>query len=191
MTENEPVLQAIGLIKNEHRAQRSVQAALRVLSGRAIRSKTPPDFPALWSMIEYIDRFADRLHHPKEELHLFRVLERRHPGASAMIRRLRRDHAANGGYTVRLAEGLRDWQRGNPSGGTLFVNAARDLSQFNWRHTSYEERVVLPAATSSLTESDWKDVGIAFMANNDPLVRSRSRAECTAALKQLTPQRAA
>jgi hemerythrin-like domain-containing protein len=191
MTENDPVLQAIGLIKNEHRAQRSVQAALRVLSGRAIRSKTSPDFPALWSIIEYIDRFADRLHHPKEELHVFRVLERRHPGASAMIRRLRRDHAANGGYTVRLAEGLRDWQRGNASGGTLFVNAARDLSQFNWRHTSYEERVVLPAARSSFTESDWKDVSTAFMANDDPLVRSRSRVECAAALKQLTPQRAA
>ena len=185
------MLNAIELIKGEHRAQTSVQAAIRVVSSRAKCANTAPDFASLWHMIEYVDRFADRLHHPKEELYLFRVLERRHPDASKMIRRLRRDHAANGGYTVRMSEALRDWQRGNPPAGALFVNVARDLSQFNWRHMRFEERVVLPAAQSSFTEGDWKEVGIAFAANNDPLARSRSRAECEAALKQLTSRRAA
>lgn len=181
---------ALQTIKDEHRAAASVLSALRVLSRKAVQSGAPPEFHWLWTLIGYVDRYTERLHHPKEERYLFRPLELRDPKAARIIARLRRDHAASAGYTTRMSHAMRDWQRGVAKAGPLFVHMARDCARFNWHHMRLEEREILPAAVAMFTDSDWQEIDGAFAENQDPLARSRNRSECVQALQHLMPREA-
>lgn len=178
---------AIQIIKDEHRALNSVLCSLRVISRKAIGAGAPPDFLWLRALLNYVDRFPERLHHPKEELYLFRVLERRSPGLGRIIARLRREHAANAGHSIRIRGALANWERGDPKAGLFFIDVADDFARFNWRHTRLEEREILPAAQATFTDTDWREIDQAFAANDDPLARSRTRQECEAALQRLMP----
>jgi hemerythrin-like domain-containing protein len=173
---------AIQIIKDEHRALGSVLSALRVISRKAIRGNATPDFRWLWTLIGYVDRYTERLHHPKKELYLFRPLEHRDPKAARIIARLRRDHAASAGYSLRMSDALLNWQRDDPKAGPLFAHVASDSARFNWRHMRLVEREILPAAHSAFIDLDWQKIDDAFASNEDPLARSRSRAECEMAL---------
>ncbi len=178
---------AIRIIKDEHRALNSVLFSLRAISRRALRSGAKPDFLWLRAMLGYVDRFPERLHHPKEELYLFRVLEQRSPAFGRILARLRREHAANAGHSVRMRSALIHWERGDPSAGALFTSIASDFARFNWRHMRLEEREILPAAQAIFTDADWREIDAAFAANNDPLAKSQTRSECEAALQRFTP----
>jgi hemerythrin-like domain-containing protein len=178
---------AIQIIKDEHRALNSVLLSLRAIARRAVHVGERPDFPWLKALLNYVDRFPERLHHPKEELHLFRVLERRSPAFARTIARLRREHAANAGHSIRMRGALTHWELGDPKAGLLFANVASDFARFNWRHMRLEEREILPAARATFTPADWQEIDEAFATNNDPVARSPSRQECEAALRQLMP----
>jgi hemerythrin-like domain-containing protein len=174
---------AIQIIKDEHRALSSVLSSLQVISRKAVHAGDKPDFSWLWALLQYVDRFAERLHHPKEELYLFRVLERRSPDIGRKIARLRREHAANAGHSIRMCDALANWERGDPKAGPFFASVASDFTKFNWRHMRREEREILPVAQATFTDADWREIDRAFAANDDPLARSRSRKECEAALQ--------
>lgn len=181
---------AIQIIKDEHRALNSVLSSLRVISRKAVDTGEKPDFPWLWALLQYVDRFAERLHHPKEEVYLFRVLERRTPDIGPKIARLRREHAANAGHSIRMRDALANWERSDPKAGPLFASIASDFARFNWRHMRREEREILPLAQATFTDADWREIDRAFAANDDPLARSRSRHECEAAVQRFMRVRA-
>lgn len=175
---------AIQTIKDEHRALNSVLSSLRVISRRAVHTGEKPDFSWLWALLQYVDRFAERLHHPKEEVYLFRVLERRAPDFGRKIARLRREHAANAGHSIRMRDALASWERSDPKAGPLFASVASDFARFNWRHMRHEEREILPLAQATFTDADWREIDRAFAVNDDPLARSRSRHECESVLQR-------
>jgi hemerythrin-like domain-containing protein len=173
---------AIRIIKQQHRAAASVLFAVRAISRKALRSGNPPDFRWLRTLLDYVDRFPERLHQPNEDTFLFRVLLRREPGRARMVARLRRDHAANTGYATRLREALADWERGNPKAGLHSVHVANHFARFVWRHGRFEQRELLPAAQAALSDAEWREVERAFSATGDPLAGSSSRQHCEAAL---------
>jgi hemerythrin-like domain-containing protein len=174
----------IRIIKQQHRAATSVIFAVRAISRKALRSGNPPDFRWLRTLLEYIDRFPERLHQANEDTFLFRALLRHEPGMARMIARLRRDHAANTGYASRLREALADWERGNPKAGPYSVHVANDFARFVWRHGRFEQRELLPAAQAALSDAEWREVERAFSATGDPLAGSSSRRQCEAALQR-------
>ena len=179
------------IIKRQHRAMASVLLALRALTRQALRSGNRPDFRWLQTLIEYVERFPERLHHPNEETYLYRVLLRREPGSARMVARLRRDHAASTGYANRLRAALADWERGDPQAGAHSAHVADDFVRFMRRHARFEEREVLPIARAAFTEAEWRAVDQAFTAIADPLIGSRSRQQCEAALRRIGETQAA
>jgi hemerythrin-like domain-containing protein len=181
----------IRIIKKQHRAMASVLFAVHAISRRALRSSTPPDFGWLRTLVGYVDRFPERLHHPNEDTFLFRTLLRHQPGMARTVARLRRDHAASTGYAIRLREALADWERGNPKAGPHSANVADDFARFSRRHARFEEREILPAAQAAFMGEEWQEIGRAFVAAGDPLAGSRNRRECEAALRRLDKGQAA
>lgn len=173
------------IIKQQHRAAASVLFALRTLTRQALHAGDSPDFRWLRTLVGYVERFPERLHHPNTETYLLRVLLRREPAKARLVARLRRDHAASTGYAYRLRDALANWERGDPKAALQAAHVANDFARFMWRHARFEEHEVLPGARAAFTEAEWRAVGHAFTSAADPLIGSESRHQCEAALRRI------
>ena len=73
---------AIDLIRGEHRDIALVVQCLAAVLREVREGKLAPDPEMLEAVIDYMQNFPDRFHHPKEEEHLFKMLRRRDPSAA-------------------------------------------------------------------------------------------------------------
>ena len=176
----------IDMMRDRQRAMSSTLLAVRTIARKSLRSGRPPDFVQLKRLVGYLERFPNKLHQPAEEQHLFRAIERREPGAARAIARAKRDHAACLGYFNRLNNALGRWIGGQGSAGGEVALLADDYVRFCRLHARIEARDVMSVANRVLQPGDWSAIAAAFAAANDPLVRSRSRADCAAALATLS-----
>jgi len=150
---------AIAILRDEHR---SLAAVLHALLG-LVNDPTGGADPALFrAMLFYIEQFPERLHHPKEDVWLFRKLRERTSDFDALLTELEQQHIAG---AQRFAELRRALDAGDQS---VFAQGVRDFAQLQWQHLSAEERLVLPAASRHLQPGDWREIAEAFSANGDP-----------------------
>lgn len=173
----------IEIMHDRQRAMSSTLLAVRTIARRNLKAGTPPDFAQLRRLVAYHERFPQKTHQPAEEEHLFRAVLRRDAGAERAIKRAKRDHAACAGYVERLRTALGYWEKGDPKAGPEVALQADDYARFCRLHARIEARDILSVALKVLSEQDWLAVERAFAATDDPLARSRSRAECAAALR--------
>lgn len=80
--------EALRIIKQEHRNLFRVV----YLMEQIMREQEEPDRAFLRHIIEYIETFNDRYHHPKEDQFLFKALRAREPAAEAIIEELEAEH---------------------------------------------------------------------------------------------------
>ena len=166
---------AISILKSEHRSISAVLHGLKELARLAHDAVARPRFQVLRSMLRYIDEYPERLHHPKEDEHLFaRVLER-DPAARALIEELQAEHAEGARLIRELERALLFFEEGWPAGAREFRDAVEAYARFNWDHMRKEEQVLLPLAERVLTAEDWRAIDRAFAANTDPLGGMRER----------------
>lgn len=96
---------AITIIKDEHRAMASVlRGLLHLIDG--IRKGETADFKLLRAILGYIEAFPDKLHHPKEDEYLYRVLRQRAPALAGVLDELQREHDRGPDETRRMAQAL-------------------------------------------------------------------------------------
>ena len=160
---------AITIIKDEHRALASVLKGLQYLVEGIRNEGHAPDFPLMRSMLDYIEQFPDRLHHPKEDQYVFPVLRQRDPSSAADLDILEAEHDSGPGFIARVGAALAAYQ-GDASRLAEFAQAVDDYAQYQWAHMNREEEVILPLALKALQPEDWIEIDKAFKSNNDPLV---------------------
>jgi hemerythrin-like domain-containing protein len=157
--------QTIRIIQKEHRLITAVVEGIAHV-GRAIgEGRLAPDFALLHAMVDYIDAFPERLHHPKEDRFLFRAIELRTGEGAAQLAVLRDEHAKSYPALERLKAALAELEQGVEGAAARFADLAAVYAAFHWQHMRKEEEVVIPLAQRVLTESDWKDVDAAFAEN--------------------------
>jgi len=140
---------AIRIIQKEHRQITAVVEGLAHL-GREIGSgRTAPDFRLLRAMTDYIDAYPERLHHPKEDRDLFRLISRHGDEAAAEI------------------AALDELERGGEGAAKRFAELTATYADFHWRHMRKEEDTILPLAKRVLDAGDWKEIDAAFQENAD------------------------
>lgn len=162
---------AIAVIHDEHRALAAVLHGLRHVCADMAARGTPPNFELLWAMLTYIDRFPERLHHPKEDQYLFRLLRQRAPQAHELLARLEREHREGARLIAGLHQALADLQEGvGPADAADLARLVERFCDFHWRHMRAEEDEILPLAERALGEAEWRIIDDAFAANDDPLV---------------------
>lgn len=176
---------AIEIMQGRQRAMTSTLLAMRTIARRNLKAGTPPDFAQLRRLLRYVERFPQGLHQPSEEKHLFPAILRRDSGAERAVKRAKRDHAACLGYLDRLRAALVYWEKGDPAAGPQVAVIADDYARFCRLHARIESRDVLSVALRVLPEQDWRAIEQAYGAVDDPLARSSSRADCTAALRAI------
>lgn len=166
---------ALRIIHDEHRSLSAVLSALKELARLALEPGVKPDFAVLRAMIYYIDAFPERLHHPKEDEHLFtRVLER-DPGARALIDELARQHKVGARMVRDLEQLLLEFEQAGKGVALAFAGAVNDYAQFHWSHMRKEELELLPLASRCLTPADWERIAEAFAGNGDPIADLREQ----------------
>jgi hemerythrin-like domain-containing protein len=167
--------QAIRIILDEHRSISAVLSGLKSLAQMARDSKVRPGFEVFRAMIYYIDAFPERMHHPKEDRHLFARLLQRNPDARALVEGLQAEHAEGGQLVRDLEQALLEYEETWPEGAVKFAEAVENYSQFHWKHMGKEENEVLPLAQKALTAEDWAAIEVAFAANQDPIADLREK----------------
>ena len=168
--------QASTIILIEHRSLDAIIQGMLYLV-RDIRIGAKPNFEVLGAMVNYIDAFPERVHHPKEDAYLFKRLRERHAGAVPLLDSLEADHRKGAKKIRDLEQALMRYQRGGEPQFAAFEKAVAEYADFQWKHMSVEETEVLPLARQYLTQEDWQEISAAFSDNNDPLVGSKAGAE--------------
>ncbi len=123
----------------------------------------------LYSIIYYIRMYPDRVHHPKEEEHLFPILLEKCPDAHNLIERLKLQHSEGNQRISELHEALNAFVTSPDNGRDKLRNAASAFVAFQRDHIGLEERELLPKAVEVLSPVDWSRVEKAFGSNTDPL----------------------
>lgn len=167
-TANPPVpVQAIGIIRDEHRSLAAVLHAwlhvIRTAQGQGVA----PDPVLMRSILHYIQVFPVALHHPKEEEYLFHKLRQRTSEVNAELDELARQHHRDQELVAELAETVKRNAHGDAPIEELEQAVSR-YALFIWEHLGREEGVILPAAQRHLTDADWDEINAAFSENQDP-----------------------
>jgi hemerythrin-like domain-containing protein len=165
--------QAIRILRDEHRSLAAVLHGLQELAHLARDASVRPDFAVFRAMIQYIDAYPERLHHPKEDAYLFARVEERSPESASLLKRLRADHQHGAELIRELERALNAFETAWPQGASQFALAAKQYADFHWDHMRKEEQVLLPVAEVVLTDDDWRAIAEAFAGNEDPLADLR------------------
>lgn len=167
--------EAIAVLKSEHRSISAVLHALKELAHMAQNATARPRFQVLRSMLRYIDEYPEKLHHPKEDEHLFARVAARAPEARALVEDLKAEHVEGERLIRELERTLLFFEEGWPAGAREFEQAVEAYAQFHWKHMRKEEQQLLPLAERHLTAEDWQAIDAAFAANRDPIAGMQER----------------
>lgn len=168
---------ALSIIREEHRSLSAVTRTLKLLARDARGGGREPDWELFTLILDYIEGFSDRFHHPKEDHHLFTAVRRRTREADEVLDVLERDHARGDELLRELRYLLSRCRVGGAAAVDAFAATAEEYVDFHWRHMRLEEDVVMPLAERRLTAADWEPIDAAFRENEDPLFGARPREE--------------
>lgn len=165
--------EALQIIKQEHRNLFRVVHLME----QVMREQEEPDRALLGHIIEYIETFTDRYHHPKEDRYLFKALRARNPSADAIIEELEAEHDNCPATLTSLKAALDRWDKeGTAEAKARFEDQVHQYLRFQMKHMQKEEGIILPMAHSCLTTEDWAPIDAAFRDNDDPIFGPGARA---------------
>ena len=166
---------AVSILKSEHRSISAVLHGLQQLARMANEATVRPRFQVLRSMVRYIDEYPERLHHPKEDEHLFARVLKRAPQARALVEGLHAEHQEGARLIRELERALLFFEEGWPAGAREFQDKVDAYAAFHWQHMRKEEQELLPLAERVLGAEDWRAIARAFAANEDPIAELEQR----------------
>ena len=168
-------MDAIRIIRDEHRSIEAVMHALTHLARAAQDPAVRPGFEVLRAMIYYIAEYPERLHHPKEDEQLFARLAARAPEAKPLLDELIAEHASGAPMLRGLEHALLDFEQNWPRGAREFAAAVAAYADFHCKHMRKEEEQVLPLAERVLSAEDWRAIDEAFAGHHDPFADVRGQ----------------
>jgi branched-chain amino acid transport system ATP-binding protein len=177
---------AIDVIEDEHRSIAAVLHGLLWVTGEAAAGRLRPDARLLEAMVQYVEAFPERLHHPKEDAHLFPALRRRAPGIGPALDALEAEHVQGRALLAGLSRALAAWRAEGDAALPALAQAVRGYAAFHWAHMQREEEEILPLAARTLGAADWAAIDAAFAENADPLSGVDARRELRELFRRIT-----
>jgi hemerythrin-like domain-containing protein len=143
-------MQAIEELKREHEGIMQMLLILEAVAGRLERGETMPA-DDLEAIIEFLEVFADRCHHGKEEKHLFPALGKAGlPPEGHPVEILLSEHRKGRELIAAMKRGLSRIKAGDPEGGRAFAEAASRYMDLLELHIEKENAILFPLAEARL-----------------------------------------
>ena len=163
----------LNIIRDEHRSIAAILHGMQYLVRQIREKKSKIDPRVFRAMLYYLDTFAERMHHPKEDLYLFKAMRRRGGDANALIAELEKEHAGGELALRKLEQRLIRYEEGGDGEFSAFAEEVDSFVEGYWEHMRKEEEQVFPLAEKLLDAEDWESIDRAFEANRDPLAAER------------------
>lgn len=166
---------------DEHRHMDRLLLVLEQQS-EALRHGNPADIGTVRSIIDYMARYPDRSHHPKEDLILAKI-EATNPQLDEIASEIRRAH----GLLARKRQELLALVPGcarlsKQAQGDRLRQMLTDYVVLMRRDMHYEESIVFEEAERLLSEEDWHEIEQTFPTVADPIFGERAAPEFEALL---------
>lgn len=168
---------ALRIIQSEHRSIEAVLHALGFFVDRIWAGKPAPDPRVFRALLQYIDLFAERLHHPKEDRHLFSRLRQRTHEADELLDLAGEDHVRGADRIRVLDQAFMRYEEGGITHFLGFAQAVDTYAKSYHAHLRLEEMKIFPIAERVLTARDWREMNAVFGGRGDPLVSPQTERE--------------
>jgi hemerythrin-like domain-containing protein len=130
-----------------------------------------PNYGLMQDVVHYLKHYADRFHHPREDV-AFGLLAERDAALAPLVKRLMHEHRVINTASNKLYKYLQDiLEDAVILRETVEAVAATYLVYYR-RHIESEESEILPAAARLLRQQDWAKVTAAIPTGVDPLFGS-------------------
>jgi hemerythrin-like domain-containing protein len=143
------------ILKHEHRV---IEKVLRAMEGICWRLENDEPVPreALAQLLDFINNYADRLHHAKEEKYLFPLLERSGiQDEEGPLGFLRSEHETERALLHELEQAVTELSE---RGAMHFVVAAHQFTQHLTRHIRQEDAILFNLTEELLDDPDKDDL---------------------------------
>ena len=155
-------MEALHIIGEEHQSLAAILHAIRYMLKEVGAGQLQPDLKLFQAMVHYLDAYAEKRHHPKEDL-LFKYLEKRTGDGAEALAQLAVQHGAAPQRIAALQQALERYLA-EPARFAEFAQAFNAYADFYRGHMMLEEDVVLPLVRKHLTAEDWAAVDAEFRA---------------------------
>jgi len=155
-------MEALHIIGEEHQSLAAILHAIRYMLREISAGKLEADLKLFQAMVHYLDAYAEKRHHPKEDLLFLRLPQRTGEGREALVK-LGLQHAAAPQRMAALEQALANYVADNGRFDE-FARAFDAYAEFYREHMMLEEDIVLPLLRSHLTAEDWTELDAAFRA---------------------------
>lgn len=160
--------QATETIKAEHRALSGVLQVLRHVLHDISVEHAQPDFTLLSAALYYIDDFACRCHHPKEDQYLFPAIRRHAPQTGATLAGLRSEHQRDDVFVRDLHRLLVLYQGGAPDALKRLCASLDIYAAMLYEHMRKEE-LLMETYADAVPEDEWRTIAEGFGREDEPL----------------------
>lgn len=160
----------LSIIRDDHRRLTALIRSMQYLARDAVDRGVELDYQLLTMILDYIDAFPNRFHHPREDEYLFKTLRSRSAEANQVLDELEAEHARNGELIHNLRDLVSRARVGGAAAVETFAAAVAAYADFQWRHLRKEEDVVIPLAERTVTAADWQTIHDAFEASDTALL---------------------
>ncbi len=149
-------------LKHEHRI---IEQVLRALEGICLRLElgeaVPPE--ALIHTLDFVQIYADRFHHEKEEMHLFPALQQNGmQDEGGPLGFLKQEHHIERQLLIELGAAVTDYRNGTDEAKHRIVEQARQYSRHLLNHMRREDSILFMLAEEILDEPTKTAIHCAF-----------------------------
>jgi hemerythrin-like domain-containing protein len=119
-------------------------------------------------LLDYIEHYAEQVHHPTEDLIYLAALPKTEQGR-ALLQRLNREHCNLVGAARRFRETLEGIVQGEVMTRDEVETRGREFVALQRQHIDLEDHEVFPLLEQVLTEAQWQEVSAKAPKEEDPI----------------------
>lgn len=164
---------SLQLLLEDHKTLGAVIEALEVHLPEVAR-RDPETLDLLANLIDYIAEYPDRVHHPREDRIIERLIDKGlTPSERIIVELTVAQHAELAAATARMELDIDALLSKQHDAGVQFDHDARIYLAMQKEHMRREEQQLFPVAVRLFTTADWKEIEASEPEIPDPLQESR------------------